>query len=106
MANLDERKLQKLTEASGWIEQARKYYAAWAWQFGDDCIKRARASLADSVFDRQPIEGFPRDAQPEVLWVKNPLTNGKMLINSVDFDPAVHVLWREPEPPNSTKRNK
>src|ERR687885_481475 len=81
MANIDEGKMQKLAEAAGWIEQARKYYAAWMWEVADSCVVRAQAALNDQCFKRQPIPNFSRDQQPAVLWVKNPLTGAKKLIH-------------------------
>jgi hypothetical protein len=98
MANIDEGKMQKLAEAAGWIEQARKYYAAWMWEVADSCVVRAQAALNDQCFKRQPIPNFSRDQQPAVLWVKNPLTGAKMLIDGTDYDPKTHEVWEESSP--------
>jgi len=105
--NIDQTKSTKLAEALGWLEQARKHYSWLQHAIGDDCLKKARAAINDPIFDRQPIPGFARNQQPETLWVRNPVANGKMLINGSDFDPSVHELYvEEATSPAPSKRGK
>jgi hypothetical protein len=106
MTDIDASKLHLIDQAIGWLQNAKKYHAAWQHQVADDCLIKAKRVLDDESFKRQPIPGFSRNQQPETLWVRNPVTNGKMLINSVDFDPSVHEVWEEPTPPAPTKRSK
>jgi hypothetical protein len=101
--NINTKKLAQSQEAAGWLKQAEIYYKALRYEIGDDCVKKAKAALDDEVFKRQPIPGFSRHEQPETLWVRNPVTNGKMLINGSDFDPQQHQIWEE-LPPTSSKR--
>ncbi len=101
--NIDQGKLNKVTEAIGWLQQAQNHYRWLQYEIADDCVKKAKGALNDAYFDRKPIPGFARNEQPETLWVKNPVTNGKMLINGSDFDPQQHQVWEE-SPPASTKR--
>ena len=104
--NIDQGKLNKVTEAMGWLKQAENHYRWLQYEIADDCVKKARSALSDACFDRVPIPGFSRDQTPETIWVKNPINNGKMLINSSDFDPNVHEIWEEPTAPSGKRANK
>jgi hypothetical protein len=106
MTDVDANKTHLINQAIGWLENAKKYHAVWQHQVADDCLVKAKAVLNDPAFSRQVIPGYSRSQQPETLWVKNPVTNGKMLINGSDFDPNVHQIWEEPTPPATTKRSK
>ncbi len=105
MIDIDANKIALIDQAIGWLQNAKKYHAAWQHQVASDCLLRAKSVLNDPAFSRQPIPGYARNQTPEVVWVKNPLTNGKMLINGVDYDPAVHQIWEEPVP-TSAKRTR
>jgi hypothetical protein len=105
--NIDADKLRLINEATGWLKQAEIFYKSLRYEIGDDCVKRARAALDDTAFLRQPIPGYPRDAQPDTIWVKNPVAGGKMLINGSDFNPEIHQVWiEEPTPTIITKRSR
>jgi hypothetical protein len=106
MSDIDVHKIHLIDQAIGWLQNAKKYHAAYQHQVADDCLIKAKRVLDDESFKRQPIPGFSRNQQPETLWVRNPVTNGKMLINSVDFDPNVHEVWEEATPAASGKRSK
>lgn len=104
--DIDQGKLVKVQESLGWLQQADKHYGWLQFELADDCVKRAKAALADPVFDRQPIAGFARNQQPEtVRVVATHLPQGFMIIESAAFDPTVHELYKEPTPPTS-KRSK
>lgn len=94
--NIDASKASKIEEARKWLDQALIYYRALRHEIGDDCLKRARAVMADPVFDRQPIPGFSRSQQPETVKIKagNPL--GYAIVNGADFDPESMELFEEP----------
>ncbi len=102
--NIDEQKLNKVTEAIGWLQQAQNHYRWLQHTIADDCLKKARVAINDPCLDRTPIPGFARNQQPEVVKVvaDNPL--GFAIINGVDFDQTVHQLYIEPEKSNKRIR--
>lgn len=99
--NIDQPKVGKIQEAIGWLKQAENHHRWGQHEISDDCVKRAKAALADPVFDRQPIAGFARNEQPEVIKIKasNPL--GYAIVNGSDYDPETMELYKEP---TSSKR--
>jgi hypothetical protein len=102
MSDIDAGKLARVQEAAGWLKQFEVFHRALRYELASDCITRARAALSDPIFDRQPIAGFARNQQPEVVRIvaDNPL--GFAIINGMDFDQTVHQLYVEPE--KSSKR--
>ncbi len=102
--NIDANKLARIQEAAGWLKQAEVYYKGLRYDIGDDCVKRARLAVNDSVFDRKPIIGFSRNEQPDVVRVvaDNPL--GYAIINGYDYDETVHRLYVEGSSDKPSKR--
>ena len=93
--NIDQSKLTKVTEALGWLQQAEKHYRWLQHEIADSCLKKAKAALDDEVFKRQPIPGFSRNEQPEVVRVVADTPLGFAIINGADFDGNVHQLYLE-----------
>ncbi len=107
MTDIDANKIHLINQAISWLQNAKKYHAAWQHQLADDCLVKAKGVLNDPAFSRQVISGYSRSEQPNVIWVRNPLVPGtKMLIDSVDYDSSVHQIWEEPTPPAPSKRGK
>jgi len=102
--NIDENKLNKVAEALGWLQQAQNHYRWLQHTIADDCLKKARVAINDSCFDRVPIAGFARNQQPEIVRVVANTPLGFAIINSIDFDEALHQLYVEPEKSNKRTR--
>jgi hypothetical protein len=104
--NIDQDKLNKITEALGWLRQAENHHRWLQHTIADDCLKKARVAINDPCFDRVPIAGFARNQQPEVIRVVADTPLGFAIINGVDFNPEIHQLYTEPtlEKPNRRTR--
>jgi hypothetical protein len=102
--NIDQGKLNKVTEAIGWLEQARNHYRWLQHEIADNCIKKARTALDDECFQRKPIPGFARNQQPEVVRIVAESPLGYAIIDSIDFNPEIHQLHIEPTLKMSNKR--
>lgn len=98
MTDIDKDKSHLIDEAIGWLQNAKKYHAAWQHQLADDCTVKAKATLNNPTFSRQPIPGFSRNQQPQTIKVvAHHLPQGFMIIESKDFDPVTHQLYEEPK---------